>query len=80
MAKLNKRGSGEQAKKDSNTIFLPGSHKALLGALQSVGPTTRKVCYTINFLVAEENVSCNDPVEGWHLLFFLLSRVGASGS
>lgn len=43
-------------RKKPNTIFLHGSHKLALGALQSVAPTTRKVDCSIKFLVVDERL------------------------
>lgn len=62
-------------RKKPNTIFLHGSHKLALGALQSVAPTTRKVDCSIKFLVVDERGLYNYQVEGWLLLFMCLELV-----
>lgn len=62
-------------RKNPNTVFLYGSHKPALGALQSVAPTTRKVDCSIKFLVVDERVLYNYQVEGWLLLFICLELV-----
>ena len=62
-------------RKKPNTIFLHGSHKLALGALQSVAPTTRKVDCSIKCLVVDERGLYNYQVEGWLLLFMCLELV-----
>lgn len=66
---------GREKEKKANTIFLYGSHKLALGALQSVTPTTRKVDCSIKFLVVDERGLYNYHAEGWLLLFICLELV-----